>query len=326
MVARKYVFFVEDVPSQWIFEHYLGLKERLTGQSVKMNSVFKSEKTPSMCLYVNDKGEYMFKDFSSSKGGNGVALVSELFSIAYKDAAMKIKSDYEHYINDEEIPIELINTEISPHSRYKLSSHNKRAWNKADALFWTQFGIGSDILNEYNVVPLDSYTLSRTDKHGAIETIQIKKQGIYGYFTKDGELYKIYQPGQKSKKFIKIKDYIQGTDQLKHKKYLMICSSLKDAMAFVSLGFSNIDVIAPDSENIMIPKDTIEELKSKYVKVFTIMDDDSAGLKSMIRYQDEYGIPYLHLQMSKDLSDSVKDYGRKSVKVVLYNMLKDLVK
>lgn len=278
-----------------------------------------------MCLYVNEKGEYMFKDFSSSKGGNGVALVSELFCLAYKDAAMKIKSDYEHYINNEEVPIELVNTEISPHSRYKLTSHKTRSWNQADALFWTQFGISSDILNEYNVVPLESYTLSRTDRHGAIETIQIKKQGIYGYFTKDGELYKIYQPGQKTKKFIKIKDYIQGTDQLKNKKYLMICSSLKDAMAFVALGFNNTDVIAPDSENIMISKDIIEDLKSKYIKVFTIMDDDVAGMKSMEKYQEEYGVPYVHLQMSKDLSDSVKDYGKKSVKIVLYNLIKALL-
>jgi hypothetical protein len=325
MTARKYVFFVEDVPSQWIFEHYLGLKENLTGQSIKMNSVFKPEKTPSMCLYVSDKGEYMFKDFSSSKGGNGVALVSELFCIAYKDAAMKIKSDYEHYINNEEIPIELINTEISPHSRYKLTSHKTRPWNQADALFWTQFGISSDILNAFNVVPLDSYTLTRSDRHGATEKLEIKKQGIYGYFTKDGELYKIYQPGQKSKKFIKIKDYIQGTDQLENKKYLMICSSLKDAMAFIALGFKNTDVIAPDSENIMISKEIIEEFKSKYLKVFTIMDDDVAGMKSMIRYQDEYGIPYVHLQMSKDLSDSVKEYGRLNVRAVLNNLIKQIL-
>jgi len=324
MTARKYVFFVEDVPSQWIFESYLTLPEKLVGQSLKILSIFKTEKTPSMCIYVGTKGEYMYKDFSSGKGGNGVALVADLFSLEYKDAALKIKADYENYINDENIEIEYA-PKITAHNKYKVASHKIRTWNNADAKYWTKFGINSDILDEYNVMPLECYTMKRMDSLGNEETIQIARHGIYGYFTKDGMLSKIYQPGLSSKKFIKVANYIQGFDQLKDKKYLMICSSLKDAMTIVAMKFNNVDVIAPDSENTMLPDDVMQELLSKYTKIFTILDDDIAGIKSMHKYKEEYGIDYVHLQMSKDVSDSVRDYGIMNVKIVIYNTIKQLV-
>jgi len=326
MGIKKHVFFIEDVPSNWIFEHYLSLTEKLIGQSIKILSVFKKERTPSMCIYLNEKNEYAFKDFSSSKGGNGVALVAELYGLTYANAAIKIKSDYENYINNEDVIIERIDVDIIPQSRYKVTDYKLRSWTNADAAYWTQFGISSDILNDYNVRPLEYYTMTREDSKGSKEEIKIIKPGIYGYFTNQNVLYKIYQPNQKNKKFIKVSSYIQGSDQIKHKKYLMICSSLKDAMTLVALKFNTIDVVAPDSENTMIPKEILQIYLESYDKVFTLLDDDVAGIKSMTRYEEEYGIKGIHLQMSKDLSDSVKEYGIKDVKIVLYNILKQLVK
>ena len=75
---------------------------------------------------------------------------------------------------------------------------------------------------------------------------------IYGYYDKMGEIYKIYQPKQKSLKFIKVKSHLQGLDQLKYNKdFLIICSSLKDALCVLSFNFG-LEAIAPDSENTMI--------------------------------------------------------------------------
>ncbi len=45
---------IEDVPREWIFEYYLNLKERLTGQDVKILSAFNSsDKVPSMFIYFD---------------------------------------------------------------------------------------------------------------------------------------------------------------------------------------------------------------------------------------------------------------------------------
>ena len=130
-------------------------------------------------------------------------------------------------------------------------------------------------------------------------------------------LYKIYQPYLTENKFIKVRDYIQGTDQLTYKtKYLAICSSLKDVMAFTKLGYQEVEAIAPDSENTLISEHVINSYKLKYNKIFTLFDNDDAGIKAMRTYQSKYSIKPVLLPLSKDLSDSVRDYGLLQVKQI----------
>ena len=51
----NFITSILDVPREWIFEHYLNLTCRLSGQTVKLKSVFNlSEKTESMYIYVDD--------------------------------------------------------------------------------------------------------------------------------------------------------------------------------------------------------------------------------------------------------------------------------
>ena len=43
---------IDDVPSDWIFENYLELPEKLTGQRIKMKSLYNLKDTdPSMYIY-----------------------------------------------------------------------------------------------------------------------------------------------------------------------------------------------------------------------------------------------------------------------------------
>ena len=65
----------------------------------------------------------------------------------------------------------------------------------------------------------------------------------------------------------------------------------------------------------------MEALKSKYVKICTLFDNDAAGLKSMLQYEAEYQLPYVHLQMEKDIADSVKEHGINNTRIVLYPLL-----
>ena len=67
------------------------------------------------------------------------------------------------------------------------------------------------------------------------DSLEISHDTMYGFFKEDGTLYKIYSPKIRRKKFIKVKDYLQGLDQLKYDKpYLVICSSLKDALCIIT--------------------------------------------------------------------------------------------
>ena len=206
-----------------------------------------------------------------------------------------------------------------------MSDYEIRYWNNFDAKYWSEFNINSSTLKNYNVSPLEFFTMEKELIDGSIKTIKFNKTYTYGYFREDGELYKIYMPKNIDKKFIKVQDYLQGTDQLQYdKKYLIITSSLKDLIVFRQLGIGNIEAIAPDSENTVVPKNLLNKITSNYTKTFVLFDNDQPGINSMKKYQEMYGFDYIILDMEKDLSDSVKKYGIEKVRGTLLPLLKKL--
>jgi hypothetical protein len=284
---------------------------KLDGQDIKIKSLFNpKERTPSMCIYFDkNKQVYKFKDFSTDKGGGAIDFIKHLYQCNFGQAVAIIIEDYNEFIlhNNGGYDIQ----EFKAYSKYQVKDTTTRPWTTADQYYWTKFNIGSRLLEGHNVKPLSGYTMSKDDDEGYKE-LEITGKYLYGYFTDQGEVYKIYQPKVKDKKFIKVKNYIQGSEQLKGHDYLVITSSLKDLMALKSLK-TKLDVIAPDSENSMIKKEIIDEYKTKYKGIVTIFDNDDAGVRAMKKYQEQYNIPYVHLKMSKDLADSVRDFGPNAV-------------
>jgi len=312
--TKNLVHDVKQVPQAWIFEYFCKLKQKLNGHDVKIKSVFNSdERTPSMCIYAKNN-DYLFKDFSSGKGGDGITFVKELYQIKYHQACHKIIEEYNDYVLQNKASYSVEG--FKQQSKYKVTDYGKRMWSTQDQYFWTQFNIGTKLLSEYNVVPLSYYKMTKDDNE-----LTIKGLYLYGYFKKDGTLYKIYQPKTLDKKFIKVETYIQGIEQVTPHEYLVITSSLKDVMSIKSLKI-NVDVIAPDSENTMIKKEMIENFIKSYKKVVLLFDNDNAGITSMEKYKTLYpALSISVLPMSKDVSDSIKDFGPKEVKTRLVPIL-----
>lgn len=311
--TKNLVHDIKDVPVPWIFEHFCKLKEKLSGQDVKIKSLFNAkERTPSMCVYLDArKNEYRYKDFSSGKGGSAIDLVKEITQLPYHKACSLVVENYNDYVLHNNGGYDL--QEFKQASKYKVSNYVFRSWNTSDQYFWTQFNIGSRLLDEHCVKPLEHYSLEKTTEDGNVKSVTIHGNYLYGYFKKDGTLYKIYQPKTQDKKFIKVTDYIQGSEQLKNSKYLLITSSLKDIMALKSLKIP-IDIVAPDSENSIIRKEIMKQYLESYQKVMILFDYDDPGIKAMAKYKELYPevVPCV-LPMSKDPSDSIKDYGAKEV-------------
>lgn len=308
MLSTKYlVESINDIPEVWAFEHYCSLSEKLTGQDIKIKSIFNAnDKTPSMCIFTKDS-KYFFKDFSTGKGGTCVKLVQEIYGEDYYKARLRIIEDYNKYVllnNGEQHKL----TEFKVQSRYKVVSHIVRNWNSQDKFFWQSYGISSKLLEKYNVKPLASYRMEKT-QDGELKSLEIKGPYLYGYFTSEGALYKIYQPKVKEYKFIKIHTHLQGLDQLKGEPYLIIASSLKDALVIKSANL-RVDVIAPDSENTMIRKEAIEFFQEKYEKILTLFDNDEAGIAAMQKYKEQYDIDYVYFNLEKDVADAVKAHGQ----------------
>jgi hypothetical protein len=312
---------VGQVPSYWIFEFYCRLSERLTGQDLKIKSVFKpDERTPSFCIYFRDD-KYRFKDFSTGHGGEGVNLVMMMYNFTFAQAAQRIVCDYNEFILTGRLNDDL--REFKKQAKYQVREYTKRDWTKQDAEFWTQFRIDSDTLTNFKVIPLDSYAMVKEDNS---DRVVISGPNLYGYTRIDGTIYKVYQPKVTEHKFFKVKNYIQGTDQLKFNvPNLVICSSLKDAMCLTKFGY-NTEVVAPDSENTVIPNGAMSMYKIKYKAICTLFDNDVAGIKAAQKYEELYDLPGVIIPMSKDLSDSVRDYGIPETRKVLHPLLKEALK
>jgi hypothetical protein len=317
--TKNLIVHESQVPSYWVFQYYLGLTTPLTGQREKIRSVFNpSEKTPSMYIYV-DKSvmQYKFKDFSTGKQGSKIDLVMLLFQITYGEAVSKLIDDYNTFIKKNGTS----SVVLKPEENWTVSYYSERSWFQHDAKFWLSFNIGSKILKEHNVRPIEYYEMTKGS-----ERIKIKSDYIYGYFTKYGEIYKIYQPYNRKKKFLKISSYVQGIDQLKYNQpYLVICSSLKDAMCLKSIGY-NVEAIAPDSENSILKPLIVNHLLQKYKRVVTLFDNDEAGIKAITRYNEVYGIDGSFLSLDKDISDAVKNFGLQKTHEHLKPLLKSILK
>jgi len=310
--SKKAVFDISDVPIEWIFENYLKLNEKLTGQDVKLKSVFaENDKTPSMYVYVCKKFKhYKFKCFSTGKSGDAVQLVKYLYNLDFKTSVDVIQKDYIKFLEHGDYQ----HRSYEAVQKWIVSEIELRPWDKDDQNYWSPYNISSVLLEEHNVKPIKSFTMTK-----GIESFTKTSTRIYGYYTKNGELYKLYQPNVKDKKFLIVKNYLQGWDQIKHQSRLFICSSLKDIMSMKSLNIEG-DYIAPTSENTSI-ECIIEWINSEYLEKYVIFDNDVTGLKVMKSYNDLYKLPYLHIDLSKDISDSIVNHGAKKVK----NYIKTLI-
>lgn len=323
--TSKLISSIDDVPREWVFEYYLNLKEKLTGQDVKLLSVFNSsDKVPSMFVYFDaSRDRYKFKDFSSGYQGCQVDLVRYIYNVNASTAIGMIITAYEQYIKDNG---KREGITLKAYDKYKVTDYEIRHWTNLDEAYWSKYKIGSKLLEHYNVAPLEFFRMEK-EQDGKIISHTFNRKYMYGYFRSDGSLYKIYMPKVTDKKFIKVQNYIQGTDQITlSTKNLLITSSLKDLMCFVRLGFNNIDVIAPDSENSMLTELQVTRLKQKYKTICVLFDNDGPGIESMMKYKERYDFESILLPMEKDLSDSVAVHGLIKVKETLLPLIKNSFK
>jgi hypothetical protein len=308
---------LNDVPMEWVFEHYLELGEKLSGQEIRMKSIFnENDKTPSMYIFVNNGGKYYFMDFSTGKKGDAVELVKLKEDFEFRtEAARKIINDYSEFIKNGSYQ----KNTFEPSFRYKLKEYKLRTWTKQDAGYWTEYHIDSKTLEFFKVKPLELFTLSKEDN----KEIVVSGSWIYGYFRVDGSIYKIYRPKDKERKFFKVDKYIHGEDQLTFTKpNLIIASSLKDMMPIHRMDF-NAEIVAPESENVIIPKAKLDYWKTKYQKICTVFDNDDAGINSMHLYEKQFNIGFAHLRIEKDVADAVKSIGLLPIKKILHPLLKE---
>ncbi len=321
---KHLVFDIGQVPSRWIFEYYCDLPERLLGQNLIIKSKLNSKDTrPSMSIFVNRKtGKYRFNDFSTGIKGDGVTLVGILFNISLADAIRKIVDEYNTYLlTHSDYNLDQFKVQTS----YSVKNWTLRKWNTLDKDYWQQYKISSANLRQFNIYPLAKYYLEK-EIEGIKKNLTIEGHYIYGFFTKDREIYKIYNPRLKENRFVKVRNHIQGVDQLQFiHPTLMITKSLKDIVAMSKFGWET-EFVAPDSENVILPQEFIGEMKVKYKNLIVLFDNDDAGYNAAARYKEIYNIDSVVCPLAKDPTDAIRDFGVDKTKESIESLIKQVIK
>lgn len=296
-----------DIPSEWLFSHLLGIQD-LGGGDTKIISPLTNEKTPSFCIYKASSGRYKFKDFSSAEQGDGFDLFVLLQGIKGIKIDRKQALDIlkKAYVEGGQVDSYVGEAKPARNGKGFVSKHEMRRFNQDDLKFWGEAGCSLPVMENYNVAPLKSFTIEKLVE-GEIKEYEFTFPRMYGYYLKDGSLYTIYCPGRKPK-FVRVgKGHILGSDQIiKPARFLIYIKSLKDAMAFRTMGFEEFDLKVPDGETTMISKEQVLKDKETYEKVFTFMDPDPAGLKATAKYKELYDLDPINFNLGpKDLSDAI---------------------
>lgn len=302
---------VDSVPAAWVYKTYYKIiaedkkkyeptfkteiNQAFDGRIIKMRSLVNRDSNPSLCFYVKNE-KYLWYDYSAQKGGDASYFVSYHAELSKSDADAMILRDYDEWLKaggDTDIyEEEIIN--VKPQFIEQPCQYDGD-----DYAFWRSFKITSDILRDYQIRRLAGYVIQRG------EQIRSFKGRFYGYYSKQYGLYQIYSPHNRQFKYLNVNNnYLIGEDQLTFKPDVcVIVSGLKDLMALRTLPL-NIDIVAGRSESILIPGDKMAFLKRRYPSVVTMLDNDLTGVKAMQLYEKVYKIPFIRVDLEKDLADN----------------------
>jgi phosphoribosylpyrophosphate synthetase len=297
-----------------VYRYYLKIPDsfEFDGSKYQCKSIFSNEKTASFFVYfTGDK--YKFKDFSSGYHGDIIDLVKYIIlketsnTPSYKEIISRIEKDLSGFKLSRNIA-EITKTEFRV-------IEEKRQWNKLDAEYWGSYKINSILLEEYEINPIKQYQCISNNKE-----FTVINNNIYGYYY-NKELVAVYQPFR-DPKFIKVRTIIFGENQLKYKSpYLLIGASMKDILSIKHLNL-NIEMIAPNSENSILKKNKIEELRGKYEKIITCFDNDESGVKWMKEYKKIYNINYCYIHKEKDLAEYIK--AKQSTRMLINKIIQSI--
>lgn len=318
-------YILSKVTEEQIFSHYLDIPisdiiESINNPSHKVLNRHRFEQNPSV-RFVNKYRLKMLDYGSRSWSGDCFQIVGNILRKNCNET-----KDFMFILND------IINTLVDKNTTYipmnlpvtqKITTLTKidiliRDFNKFDYNYFNKYGIRKESL--INTFCIENYWID-----DIINSYEYNKSDpCYCYYLgklKDTILWKLYFPNRKENKFItNNKICIENINEIKSNRFLILIKAQKDRILLKQilkdLNISTIDIYSVLSESVNIPDNILQYLRSNYNNIFSIMDNDKAGIdatNNLIATKNIY--PFFlvgHLdKMSKDVSDTSKDKGYK---------------
>lgn len=321
MYSRKRAKLPDNITLDWILSKVTeyDIYAKYIGQfkvGMIYNSPFRKDKNPSFGIYYSKRTkQLLFKDHGTGECGNVIKFVS-LFTG---------KTEYNDILSDIVDKLNITNnTKLVSSKQYIQPTETvigvvRQEFTDVDINYWKQFNISINTLKKFNVNSIKYYLCN-----GIVKGTYKRENPMYAYKVYNN--FKIYRP--LADKYTKwrnnLTDYdIQGYEQLPQKgDILFITKSMKDVMCLHEMGYP---AISPSSESTFIPKDVLEQLKTRFKRIIILFDRDVSGVKRSRKLSQETGLEALFINKrfkAKDVSDAIKANSFEEIK----NWLNETVK
>ena len=322
MYSRKRAKLPDNITLDWILSKVTeyDIYAKYIGQfkvGMIYNSPFRKDKNPSFGIYYSKRTkQLLFKDHGTGECGNIIKFVS-LFTG---------KTEYSDILSDIVDKLNITNnTKLVSSKQYIPPTETvigvvRQEFTDVDINYWKQFNISINTLKKFNVNSIKYYLCN-----GIVKGTYKRENPMYAYKVYNN--FKIYRP--LADKYTKwrnnLTDYdIQGYEQLPQKgDILFITKSMKDVMCLHEMGYP---AVSPSSESTFLPKDVLEQLKTRFKRIIILFDRDTAGVKRSRKLSRETGLEAMFINKkfkAKDVSDAVKANSFEEIKNWLNETIKN---
>ena len=322
MYSRKRAKLPDNITLDWILSKVTeyDIYAKYIGQfkvGMIYNSPFRKDKNPSFGIYYSKRTkQLLFKDHGTGECGNVIKFVS-LFTG---------KTEYSDILSDIVDKLNITNnTKLVSSKQYIPPTETvigvvRQEFTDVDINYWKQFNISINTLKKFNVNSIKYYLCN-----GIVKGTYKRENPMYAYKVYNN--FKIYRP--LADKYTKwrnnLTDYdIQGYEQLPQKgDILFITKSMKDVMCLYEMGYP---AVSPSSESTFLPKDVLEQLKTRFKRIIILFDRDVAGVKRSRKLSRETGLEAMFINKkfkAKDISDAVKANNFEEIKNWLNETIKN---
>ena len=322
MYSRKRAKLPDNITLDWILSKVTeyDIYAKYIGQfkvGMIYNSPFRKDKNPSFGIYYSKRTkQLLFKDHGTGECGNVIKFVS-LFTD---------KTEYNDILSDIVDKLNITNnTKLVSSKQYIPPTETvigvvRQEFTDVDINYWKQFNISINTLKKFNVNSIKYYLCN-----GIVKGTYKRENPMYAYKVYNN--FKIYRP--LADKYTKwrnnLTDYdIQGYEQLPQKgDILFITKSMKDVMCLHEMGYP---AVSPSSESTFLPKDVLEQLKTRFKRIIILFDRDIAGVKRSRKLSRETGLEAIFINKkfkAKDVSDAVKANSFEEIKNWLNETIKN---
>lgn len=275
----------------------------------------RKDKNPT-CSFsiINDK--LVFRDWSEPIYWDVFDVVQKRFGVNFHQALNIVATDFGLTEGKIPEPILPVKTGTGIRKRKKIFQTQVQPFMAQDMNYLSQFGITKKIAERFSVFSVKNLIVDGHQRyHYSLYDPAI---GYYlGLNSRNQQKWKIHFYYRGDFRFMCNTSRFNGWLQLPETGgILVITKSMKDVMTLYRLG---ITATAPQGESVIIKKETVEELKSRFKHVVSLFDFDGPGIKAAQRLRKEHGIPSYMLTNgrcgtknfggSKDISDYVRDKG-----------------